>query len=75
MDFGRSFAVRSAGAAVLGKGIGVPAEEFGTFQCGCRADLMFAAVWAGALLVAAEENIVAAFGLTAVNHAVHLSYI
>ena len=63
--------MRSARAA-SDKGGGVPLEEFGTFCCGCRTDLLFSAVWAGALLFAAEENIVAAFGLTAVNHAVHL---
>lgn len=67
--------MRSAGAAVWGQGGGVPAEEFGTFRCVCRTELRFAAVRAGALLFAAEEDIVAALGLTAVNHAVHLSWV
>ena len=64
--------MRSAGAAASDKGGSVPVEELGTFRCGCRTDLRFAAVRAGALLFAAEKNIVAAFGLTTVNHAVHL---
>ncbi|WP_297282421.1 hypothetical protein [uncultured Agathobaculum sp.] len=64
--------MRSARTAASDEGGGVPVKEFGTFRCGCRTDLLLSAVWTGVLLLTAKKNIVTAFGLTAVNHAVHL---
>lgn len=64
--------MRSAGAAVFDEVGGMPMEELGTFRCGCWVNFLLSAVRAGTLLFAAAENIVAAFGLTTVNHAVHL---
>ena len=64
--------MRSAGAAASDKGGSVPVEELGTFRCGGWLDLLLSAVRTGALLFTAKKNIVAAFGLTTINHAVHL---
>ncbi|MGO5094893.1 hypothetical protein ACTQ34_03560 [Agathobaculum sp. LCP25S3_E8] len=50
----------------------MPMEEFGTFRCGCWMDLLLSAVRTSTLLLASKENIVAAFSMTTVNHAVHL---
>ena len=61
----------SARAAVLGSKYGLPAEIVGAFCRRGRTELRFTAVRAGALLHAAGKNVVAAFGLTGVNHAGH----
>lgn len=62
----------SAGTALCGEQRGALAEKCGAFLAGRRADALMAAVGAGGLLFTAAEQIVAAFGLAAIDHAGHL---
>ena len=63
----------SSGAAGGGERFGAPAQVRGALLARSGTDVPAAAVRAGGGTSAAEKDVVAAFGLTAVDHAVHLS--
>ena len=63
----------SSGAAGGGERFGALAQVRGALCARGGTDVPAAAVRAGGWASAAEKDVVAAFGLTAVDHAVHLS--
>ena len=62
-----------SGAFAGRKKLRAETEKFRAFAARRRPDLLFAAVRAGGFPLTAAEQIVAALGLTGINHSAHLS--